>query len=251
MSNPRRAPRTVFVVIAAVGMPIAACNALTGAHERQLDDADTENPDRPRVDAGDGGADVEPVEADVPDGSPDVILIEVPLNFSTPNGAVFTTTDAGTTITAAGGASHPVIVPMPPPGISSENYTVYATVLAPANGEFGLLTRVQSDGGAAVVFGSKFGADQRSFMGTFRTPDWNPTLDALGPPYVYTTNERFKFRLRAVGDQISGKFWDATQPEPASYQTLLTAPWSTGKGIGFYTYTSTGAVLESLRISIP
>ena len=245
--------RSVFVVIAALALPIAACNALTGAHDRQLDDTSTDGPSRPRVDASDGGGggDVDLIEAGVVDAAPDVIFIEVPLTFSSPNGAGFTTTDAGTVINTAGGASHPVIVPMPPPGITAEDYTVYATVQAPANGEFGILTRFQPDGGAAVVFGSKFGGDNRPFMGWFKSPDWNPTLDALGATYLYSTNARYKFRLRAVGNQISGKFWDATQPEPMSFQVLFSSPFTTGRGIGFYNYTPSGAVLESLRISIP
>ena len=246
--------RAVFVVIAAAAIPIAACDALTGAHDRLLDDADAAGPNRPRADASDGASstDAEPGDSDVVvDAGPDVVFIDVPLTFSTPNGAVFSTTAGGTTITAAGGASHPVIVPMPPPGITAEDYTVYATVLAPGNGEFGVLTRFQPDGGAAVCFGSKFGTENRSFMGSFKAPDWNPALDTLGPTYVYTPNERFKFRLRAVGNEIAGKLWDAKQPEPASFQVLVVAPWTTGRGIGFYTYTPSGAVLESLRISIP
>lgn len=55
------------------------------------------------------------------------------------------------------------------------------TVLAPTNGEFGILTRVQPGGSGAFLFGSKFGAENRQFLGSIVPPDWNPTLDTRAP----------------------------------------------------------------------
>jgi len=45
--------------------------------------------------------------------------------------------------------------------------------------------------------------------------------------------------------------WEANEAEPAAYQVLATAPWATGRGIGFYTYLTNSAVLETLRVSVP
>ena len=64
-------------------------------------------------------------------------------------------------------------------------------------------------------------------------------------------NGRYKFQLKAMGTQISGKMWEANEAEPAAYQVLATAPWATGRGIGFYTYLTNSAVLETLRVSVP
>jgi hypothetical protein len=253
MAARRRARRAAFILVATIGLPAAACNALTGAHDRQLDEGDLDDARNPRVDASDASIDVVPaIDVDVPDdGAPGLVFIEVSKNFSSPNGAVFTTDEAGTVITVTSAIEHAVIVPVPAPNITAEDYTVYATVRAPTNGEFGVLTRLQTDGGAAVLFGSKFGTENKPFLGTMGPPDYNPSLDGRGAAYTWTADARYNFRLKAVGNMITGKFWDATQPEPALFQAVYLGPFATGRGIGFYTFKANGAVLESMRVSIP
>lgn len=54
-----------------------------------------------------------------------------------------------------------------------------------------------------------------------------------------------------MGNQVSAKMWEANQTKPPAYQLIAIAPWSTGRGVGFYTYLTNGAVLETLRISVP
>lgn len=257
MAAARRARRAVLVVVLATATATAACNALTGAHERFLDDGDSGSPIRARDDGALPDAakeDAPPVLVEGGEGGPNVVFIDVLPPYRGLNGATFASTDAGTTITAydGGGANHAVIVPVQQPAIPAEDYTVYATVLAPTNGEFGILTRVQASG-AAFGFGSKgFGVENKQFLGTFLPPEWAPSNQAQAQTaYVYVPNGRYKFQLQAVGDRISGKMWEATQPEPAAFQLVALAPWSTGRGVGFYDYLLTGAVLESFRISIP
>jgi hypothetical protein len=236
----------------ATAIAAAACNALNGGHDRILDETDAStalgrdsgeaDADAP-VSAVDAGTDAEP-------GS--LIVIEVSKLFTTLNGATFTTTSAGTTITAYdAGATHPVIVPTPQPTIPAEDFTVLATVKAPTNGEFGILTRVQSSG-AAVVFGSKFGNVNQPFLGTFGPPDWNPTDGPRALAYSYTPNARYNFKVHASSNKITAKMWDAATPEPAdSSAAVLAGPYTTGRGIGFYTYDINGAVLESMRVTVP
>ena len=233
----------------------AACNALNGGHDRFLEGDDASGlPTRGDAGGGgDAGADaVTVVEAGAGDAEAGVLQIAVSKQFITLNGATFATTDAGTTITAYdAGATHPVIVPLPQPSIPSEDFTVLATVFAPNDGEFGILTRVQPDG-RAVVFGSKYGTQYQPFLGTFGPPDWNPTDNANGLAYTYTLGARYKFKVRAVANQISAKMWDATTPEPAeSGAANLAGPYTTGRGIGFYTYAINGAVLESMSVTVP
>lgn len=246
---PRRRARWLAL---ATAIAAAACNALNGGHERILDEADAStaasrdsggaSSDAP-VSMIDAGADAEP-------GS--LIVIEVSKLFATLNGATFMTTSAGTTITAYdAGATHPVIVPTPQPTIPAEDFTVLATVKAPTNGEFGVLTRLQPSG-AAVVFGSKFGNVNQPFLGTFGPPDWNPTDGPRALAYSYTPNARYHFKVRASSNKITAKMWDATTPEPAeSSAATLASQYTTGRGIGFYTYDINGAVLESMRVTVP
>lgn len=250
----RRGPAIVAAIVAFAAV---ACNALNGGHDRFLDTGDGSSLPA-RADAGDGGggADVGtgPTEASVGDAAEaGVLAIPVSRQFTTLNGATFDTNAAGTTITAFdAGASHPVIVPLPQPSIPSEDFTILATVLAPTNGEFGILTRIQADE-RAVVFGSKYGGQNQPFLGTFGPPDWNPGSDARGVAYAYTPNARFNFKVRATANQITAKMWDASTPEPADKDAaaLFASPFTTGRGIGFYTYDINGAVLESMSITVP
>lgn len=238
----------------ALALAGAACNALNGGHDRVLDTEDGSVLPVAR-DGGDAGADVAtlPDAAPAADAEAGVLQIPVAMQFTTINDATFMTTAAGTTITGYdGGATHPVIVPLPQPSIPSEDFTVLATVLAPTNGEFGLLTRIQPDN-HAVLFGSKFGTQNQPFLGTIGPPDWNPSDDARGLSYAYTTNARYKLKVRATANNIVAKLWDASTPEPSDKDAaaLLASPYTTGRGIGFYTYTTNGAVLESMVVTVP
>ncbi len=258
MAGARRRPGArarglgIFAILTAV--VAVACNALNGSHDRVLD---TDDGSLPTFDAAieAGGPDVTPPEASV---------LEIPVSkqFVSLNGASFTTTDGGTTITAYdGGATHPVIVPFPQPSNPSDDFTVLATVVAPTmappmggpiGGEFGILTRIQPDE-SAVVFGSEFGGESRPFLGIIRPPEWNPSDDARGVAYTFTPGAHYKMKVRAVANRITAKMWDATAPEPADSDgaAVLAGPYTTGRGIGFYTYDINGAVLESLVVTVP
>lgn len=233
----------------------AACNALLDNHDRQLDERDS-------FEGGGGGKDaaqdVTPpdddagtdVGVDAPDDGPEPVTIPIPQQWKTPNGAQFSTTDAGTTITGYTSAGHPVIVPVTQPSLPSENYTVVATVRAPTNGEFGVIARIQTDGSCALL-GSKFGTDTRSFVGNMSSADWSPNLLNLGPLYAFSANARYRLKLRVVGDQATGKLWDMAQAEPDGWQTIGTLPWKTGGGVGYYVYNTYDAVLESMVVTVP
>ena len=242
----------------------AACNTLSGGHDRFLDDSDAARVVKPFADG--GGADVtdEPpvtvFEAGTTDSEAGIVFIDVSRAFTSINGASYATSPAGIEITNYdGGATHPIIVPAPQPTIPSDDYTVYATVKAPIDemkgSEWGILTRVQPGGVGGYALGSKFGADPKPFLGSIAPPDWNPSLDTKSSTaWVFVANARYNFMLKVVGNFVSGKMWDASLKEPPDFQVTHLAPWSTGRAIGYYNYIPTGgngAVLESMRVSVP
>ena len=242
-----RRRRLAVMFLSAGAFLVGACNAIIGAPERVLDDEGDagETPDR-RPGKSDG-ADTPDVR---PDGGPDAAPIEITVgtDWDSPNGAKWVV-DGGTRITSFV-ATHPVLVPKTQPQIPSEDYTVFAVIRAPKDGEFGIITRVQADR-SAVVLASKYGGESRPFMGSIRPPDWNPTDDGRGVAYTFVPGARYHFKLRATGAQVAGKMWRSTEPEPGAYQVMVTAPWSTGRGVGFYSYGVTDAVLELMKITVP
>jgi hypothetical protein len=235
----------------AIGL-VVACNELLGAPDRVLDEGDASlqpdrrKPDAPILEPEDGGP-VDP-KLDAGPDAPGTVTITIGTDWMSPNGATWVV-DGGTAITGFS-ASHPVILPLKQPALPSDDYTVFATVRAPADGEFGILTRVQANG-SAVVVGSKFGGESKPFLGSFTPPNWNPSDDSRGQLYTFVPGGRYKFKIRALGSEVAGKMWEASQPEPPSFQVVAASPWATGRGVGYYTYGVTGSVLESLQITIP
>ena len=71
--------------------------------------------------------------------------------------------------------------------------------------------------------------------------------------YVYTPGDRFNLKVRAAANVITAKIWDAKTPEPADKDAaaILASAFTTGRGIGFYTYDINGAVLESMTVTVP
>lgn len=262
-------PRRAFWLLA-LASAAAACNALNGSHDRFGESEDASKPMNPRVD---GGADVQGVDggdASTGDAEAGVLEIQFGKTFMTLNGATFVTTAGGTTITATDGgptAAHGVIVPVTQPAIPGDEFTVHATILAPSDMEFGLLTRLQPGNGndRAVVFGSKLGAASQPFISTFGPPDWEPVQPppGRGAPYTYGSGARYNFKVKCNGDKTTAKMWDATTAEPGDFTaaTLDGGAVPTGRGIGFYVFafhnvgtdgTITNApVLESLRVTVP
>lgn len=250
----------------------SACNAITGARERTLDPDLGTDPDRdtgPIDDEDTGANDVldggKPDQTSVPDakidGAPTEIVVNVKGNWFSPNGAAHAIVANGVKIgsmDASAANNHPVIFPSPQPNIPSENYTIRATVLAPPAGgftpEFGILTRVQPNG-SSIVLANVYGASPPAFLGHVPSSGgspWNPSNDAKGPNYTYVASARYKFVLKVIGAEVRGKFWISTDQEPATDQMVIpSAPYATGRGVGFYTYFTHDAVLEDMVITVP
>jgi hypothetical protein len=248
MSVRWRARCGAFVLVAVAS---AACNLITGAQDRVLDERDA-FPDVAR-DTGSDAKD-EPIEP-IPDASPpedagpDVITVDVSKTFASPNGAMISTSAQGTRISGYTTFTHPVIFPAPQPSVPSQDYTLTATILVGEASEFGILTRGQANG-SSVVFGSMYGAVQKPFLGSMSNTDWGPTLNAQGPTYTFKPSIRYRLSAKVQGTQVWGKMWESTQPAP-DWQVVAIAPWATGTGIGFYVYNTTTPVVESMIITVP
>jgi hypothetical protein len=262
----RPGARFAFVMLL-LAAGAGACNAITGANERKLDP----NLDLDERDTGGGkdedtGAnaplDASIVDTSVPDAKADTstqIVVDVTGSWTSPNGGTPMVVANGVKIVAMDASAannHPVIVPSPQPSIPSDDYTVRATVLTPNSGtpEFGIMTRIQPDG-SGIVLGNVYGAAPPAFIGRMEatgTSRWNPSKDGAGPTYTYAAGARYKVVVRVVGSQVYGKFWMVPDSEPPGDQmAYLTSPWTTGKGVGFYTYYPQDVVLEEMTITVP
>ena len=254
-----------------LGASAAACNAITGANERKLDPDLGEIPDRdtgPDDDKDTGGnavLDAQPQpdnfvpDAFVPDADagPITIVVDTKGTWISPNGATPVILANGVKIAAMDASSnnHPVIFPSPQPSIPSESYTVRATVLAASGGtyEFGIVTRVQANG-ANIVLGNVYGGNPPPFLGTMSatTSPWNPANNAQGPTYTYVPGVRYKLHVRVIGNEARAKLWPASGTEPTNETIVYPAnPYSTGRGVGFYTYFTHDSVLEEMTITVP
>lgn len=245
-----------LMILFATSAAVAACNAINGSHDRFLDLEDDGGLPSRADGGGDGGGTADsatdaPADQNVPDdGAPVTITVDVGGAWSSPNGATFATVDGGKKITAYdAGATHPVIVPLPQPTIPAEDYTVHATIRAPASlGEFGIMARVQPNG-FGVVLSSSYGQQQSAFVGNMTT-GWNPT-NGSSNSYTFVANARYRFELKVTGNEVKAKFWEATASEPTSYQLLFASDYPTGRAVGFYTYGVIDAVLENMTITVP
>ena len=233
-----------------------ACNAILGNHDRTLED--TEDGATPKPPGKDGATDTSVpdmssggIDADV-DVEAGPVIIKIDPNFTTPNGALFRKVDGGTQINGYTDAGHAVIVPAVQPAIPENDYTLVATVRAPSNSEFGILARGENNQDF-VLLGSKFGAENKAFIGWMSAPEWSPYLYDLGPLYTYQANARYGMKLRVVGSELKSKFWNMSSPEPTDFNPIGARDGGsiTGKGVGFYIYGAFDAVLEAMHIEIP
>jgi hypothetical protein len=249
--------RWLFVLGVFVCLVFATtCNRLTGEHDRFLDEGDAGLTSDRRTPARSDVSVLEP-EAGDPLGRPpsgsdaatEGVTIDVGTTWSSPNGATWSV-DGGVTSIDAVTATHAIIVPAQQPAIPSDDYTVIGTVYAPTNGEFGILARVQPSDGSAVLISSRFGPSNYPWLGTIGPPEWNPAKLAQSGAYTFKPT-RYRFWLNVHGNEARGKMWEASQPEP-SVQVFTPIPWSTGRGVGFYTYNVVaGLVLEDLKVTVP
>jgi hypothetical protein len=251
--------RRVFLLVSGAALCLLACNAITGAHDRFLetspDDAGKSTRDRNVGEPIETDADI--IDASALDVGPvdanSIHTITIPPSWRTPNDAGFTTDQNGTRITTFD-APHAVIFPLEAPNLPTSNYTVTATLLPQQVGEFGILTRVKADG-SSILLGSKVSNPDppQAFAAPIAPPAWEPggPFSMTGDPYTFVTGARYKMKLVAQDDVVSGKIWRETDPEPSKSALIQdpAQPENRGRNVGFYTYGIIDVTLLDLTIT--
>jgi hypothetical protein len=192
----------------------------------------------------------------------------VGMSFMSPNGATFSSVTSPATGTEINGGSvglinHMIIDPVIQPNLATNDYTVTAKVyVINPNEEFGVMSRVQTDG-RGYLFSIHWGGVNvaslnRPTLGVFSDAStWNPAY-ILSSDLINNfnlANHEYFLKLQIVGDTLAGKVWDAAQAEPAAWTVTAvdsnhTLP--TGTGVGFYNYVDFNSnILESLQVTAP
>lgn len=262
------------LLFAACGSGIAlatlgACNAITGAHDRFVEEPQSEDSGN-RKDTGveplkDAGAtDSGPGQSD---SGPKITTIEIPINptsqWSSPNKAT-AGYDAGAVITSFNPPhdNHPMIVPMPLPDIPSDKYTVRARIKAHERAEYGIFVRgrVVAAGFSAFVLSSRYSSGaalNEPFLAPLLTARTDNTNDdppsagvANGPGYAFDVDKVWVFAFEVDGEKLHGIISREDDASIKSDMTLTdtTAPADRGKSFGFYGFGAPPASLLQLQL---
>jgi hypothetical protein len=226
----RRGLASVLALVGG-GLPIAWMGACGTIEPVEVGDSSDGGTDRTVTVTSTLDGNAPPNDAATPDdGAVLDATIIVSREWKSLAGSQLSTTDAGTRITGYSGLNHPMIVPSPEPAIPSDDYTVTATVRAGSHCEFGVVGRLQPDGGGAIVSASTYGLEPFPSIGVMDSTH-NPT--------------------NVSGPRFEGKFWRTGSPEPEAWfgpgATLL----ETGRRVGFYVYGCYDAVLENMTVTVP
>lgn len=246
----------------AVATALVACNAITGAHDRFLDetepDAGGSTTDRKEpVDTGT----LPVIDASVLDVAVDANAIKTihltgTDGWGTLNDAGFKATAAGIEIvSAAPGGEHAVVVPAPMPALPTSDFTVVASINVKEDSEFGLITRIKANG-SGLLIGSRVsdGKAPQPFLAPMTPPPWaplGPFTKGTGTEYAFRLPGIYKMKLVAIGDVIAGKMWREDEAEPSA-QTLIADPTPAadrGRGFGVYEYLQPQVTFVDLTIT--
>jgi hypothetical protein len=192
------------------------------------------------------------------------VTATVGTSFTSPDGAIFSSVAApaaGTEITggSVGLINHMIIVPTTQPSLGTSDYEVTALVyVINPDEEFGVMARVQPDG-RGYLFSIHWGGQNspalnRPMIGVFNNAStWNPKDIQPAPAAISNFNlagHEYFLKLRVAGNNLSGRVWDASQPEPTTWiATAVDSTFSSGTGVGFYNYADfSSSILESLVV---
>lgn len=245
------------MMIAALGLGVlAACNAITGAHDRFLEEAPPE----------DGGANAEdrdlPIEKDanLPPVDAGPTTIDIPITdagWGSPNQATFGF-DGGIIVAASKSPNyHPLLVPVPTPPIPTETYKVRARIFAPLQKEYGIFVRGHevAEGFSAFVLSSRYSENDggnppanRPFLAPLLTARTNKTVDdppstgvANGQVYAFEGGHVWLFEIEVNDKNLHGTITREDDPTITSDMLLTdpTDPAERGQSFGFYAFSIT------------
>ncbi len=234
----------------------AACNAITGEHDRILDDEDTSVPvdsGKPRIEA---GIVVETSVASFEDVDTPTELV-LNKTWTSPNGAMAQSVADGTKIKSfTAPANHPMLLAAPPPPFPTGDYKVRARIRADEQSEYGILVRGRGDNGSfsGFVLSSRLSnaaATNTPFLSPIAVATDNPGTGQNGPPYAYTNAKVWVFEVECIGAMIRGKIFREDSPAVTSSMQIAdpSAPSDHGRLVGFYGYLTPNATLLEMRVT--
>ncbi|MHB8417726.1 MAG: hypothetical protein ACYDCL_06600 [Myxococcales bacterium] len=181
-------------------------------------------------------------------------------DYATPNGAVWSTAAGGTTIGGSDLAlsnGYPIVVASPQPAVGP-SYGVFARVLDISGGaaQFGLVFHVNPDG-SALSFSADFPSDAGPTLAfsDFPSSNWIPAApfaSAAMPATVQSAHE-YAMLVQVGPTAVAGMIWDTLSTVPSGFQLTGAVPagFTSGSGIGFYSYGATtppNVQLEELTV---
>lgn len=237
-----------------------ACNAITGEHERFLDDGVAEDDggkSRPDTSAPrDSGP--RPIEAgaDV-DAEPQLTELVLGKDWDSPNNGSFV--NVGTATKFAGyvtPANHPMFLPKPPPALPSANYKVTARIRSDAQSEFGVIVRGRGTGAtfSALILSSRFsrpfGPTNAPFLSPITVAADNPESGDPGPEYAYENGKIWVFEVEAKDAEVTGRIFREDNPAITSKMTFNDpAPAADrGRQIGFFGFQKPDATVLEMKV---
>jgi hypothetical protein len=265
--------RRSLVTAFAAGIALAtlgACNAITGAHDRFLEQPD-ESPDPTKhKDSGtqDGGVDARPVNhPDAGDAGPTITTIDIPINptaqWSSPNMAT-AGYDGGTVIATFHGPhdNHPMLVPFPTQTVPNGKYTVRARIFAHEKAEYGIFVRGHNvaNGFGVFVLSSRYSSAEElnsPFLAPLTTAKTDDTNDdppgagvANGQGYAFEPEHTWIFQIEVDGENLHGTITREDQPSITSDMKLTdtTPAGDRGTTFGFYGFQTPNAALLQLQL---
>lgn len=262
----RRSLLLIGIALAILG----ACNAITGAHDRFLEETQPDDAGKKKdtsvVEPGTDANVIEP-ETDAGDAGKTTTTIEIPISaaaqWSSPNLAT-ASFDGGTVISNfhAPHDNHPMLVPAPLPDVPATKYTVRGRIAAQQRAEYGIFVRGRNiTGGFSVyVLSSRYSSGatlNEPFLAPLVTAKTDGTNDdplstgvANGPGYPFDVAKIWIFEVEVDGENLHGTITREDDPQIKSDMRVTdpTPAADRGKSFGFYGFGVPPASIIQLQL---
>ncbi|MFO0743011.1 MAG: hypothetical protein U0270_44460 [Labilithrix sp.] len=252
----------------ALVVALAACNAITGSHDRFLEEAQPEDAGKVPKDRNVADGDDDDVQPGVDAGGDATIVTTVPINaqaqWSSPNKAT-AAYDGGTVIASFNPPhdNHPMLVPFPLPDAAGDRYSVRGRIYAGERSEYGLFVRGHNvaNGFGVFVLSSRYGKAEpvnEPFLAPLVTARKDQTNDdppnagaSNGDAYAFEPGRVWIFQLDVDGETIRGKIAREDLPSIKSEMSIIdsTPAADRGRSFGFYGFATPNAALLELSLT--
>ncbi len=165
-------------------------------------------------------------------------------DYATPNGGVWSTAAAGTTITGSDpqlSNGYPIVLASPQPQVGP-SYGIFARILNVSGGaaQFGLVFHVNPDQ-SALSFSADFPGDggvPTLAFSDFPSKTWipDPPFASVPMPVAVQSAHEYAMLVQVTPTAVAGMMWDTLSTVPTGFQLTGAVPaaFANGSGIGFY-----------------